>query len=115
MTKTFILKAKNQEDIEKIANPFLDKGFKVISEDENYLIAKKKDFGRYYIHLIFIVLILFVVSYTSWILYVVCGVYIAYFLYFLFSKSKVVLVTTETVDKDGNPVEFDDIENIAID
>jgi len=114
MTKTFILKAENQEDIEKIAKPFLDEGFKVFSEDENYLIAKKRNFGSYYIHLIFIVLILFVISYTSWLLYVVCGVYIAYFLYFLFSKSKVVLITTETVDKDGNPVEFDNIKDIAI-
>jgi hypothetical protein len=114
MTKTFILKAENQEDIEKIAKPFLDKGFRVISEDENYLIAKKRNFGSYYVHLIFIVLILFVISYTSWVLYAVCGIYIAYFLYFLFNKSKVVLITTETTDKDGNPVEFDDIEDTNI-
>jgi len=75
MAKTFILKAENYEDIERIAKSFLDKGFKVISEDENYLIAKKRNFGSYFVHLVFIVLILFVVSYTSWILYVVCGVY----------------------------------------
>ena len=112
MTKAFILKAENQKDIEKIAKPFLDNGFKVISEDKNYLIAKKRNFGSYYIHFIFIVLILFVIS--SWVLYVACGIYIAYFLYFLFTKSKVVLITTETTDKDGNLVEFDDIENIVI-
>jgi len=111
MTKTYILKAENPEEIEKIAKPFLDKGFKVISEDENYLIAKKRNFGSYVVHFIFIILILFVVSYTSWMIYVVCGVYIAYFVYFLFIKSKVVLITTEDRDKDGNPVEFDSMEN----
>jgi hypothetical protein len=114
MTKTFILKAENQEDIDKIAKPFLDKGFKVISEDENHLIAKKRNFGSYFVHIIFILLILFVISYNSWMIYLVCGVYIAYFLYFLFSKSEVVLITTESIDKDGNPVEFDNIEDIAI-
>lgn len=115
MTKAFILKAENYEDIEKIAKPFLDKGFRVISEDETHLIAKKRNFGRYYVHLIFILLILFVINYTSWVLYVVCGVYIVYFLYFLFNKSKFVLITTESTDKDGNPVKFDNIKNIAID
>ena len=107
MTKTFILKAESTEDIEKIAKPFLDKGFKVISEDKTYLVAKKRNIGSYYVHFIFILLILFVVSYNSWLIYAVCGVYIAYFLYFLFTKSKVVLITTEATDKDGNPVEFD--------
>ncbi|MCL2115986.1 MAG: hypothetical protein FWH29_07180 [Methanobrevibacter sp.] len=114
MTKTYILKAEDSKDIEKIAMPFLDKGFKVISEDETHLIAKKRNFGSYFVHLIFILLILFVISYTSWMIYVVCGVYITYFLYFLFSKSEVVLITTETSDKDGNPVEFDNIGDIAI-
>ena len=114
MTKTFILKAENPEEIEKIAKPFLDKGFKIISEDETYLIAKKRNIGSYLVHFIFIVLILFVISYTSWMIYVVCGGYITYFVYFLFSKSKVVLITTETVDKDGSPVEFDSMENIII-
>ena len=114
MTKTFILKAENPEEIEKIAKPFLDKGFKVLSEDETHLIAKKRDFGNYVVHFVFIALILFVISSTSWMIYVVCGVYIAYFLFFLFTKSQVVLITTETVDKEGNPVEFDKIENITI-
>ena len=112
MTKTFILKAENPEDIDKIAKPFLDKGFKVISEDNTHLIAKKRDIGSYLVHFIFIALILFVISYTSWMIYVVCGIYIAYFLYFLFTKSQVVLITTETVDKDGNPVEFDNCQEV---
>ncbi|MCL2156496.1 MAG: hypothetical protein FWH54_00555 [Methanobrevibacter sp.] len=109
MTKTFILKAENPDDIEKIAKSFLDRGFKVISEDETHLIAKKRNLGSFFVHLIFILLILFVVNYTSWMIYVVCGVYITYFLYFLFSKSEVVLITTEATDEDGNPVEFDNL------
>jgi len=112
MTKTFILKAESPEEIEEIAKPFLDKGFRVLSEDETHLIAKKRNLGSYVVHFVFIALILFVINSTSWMIYVVCGIYITYFLYFLFTKSQVVLITTETVDKDGNPVEFDDLEDM---
>ena len=34
--------------------------------------------------------------------------------YSLFGKSNVVLITTETLDENGNPLEFDDVEDIQV-
>jgi cytochrome c biogenesis protein ResB len=111
MTKTLILKAENFDDMEKIAKPFLEKGYKIISSNSKHIIARKRSFGSIFIHILLLFLILFVVSYNSLLLYVLCGVYILYFIFNLFNNSKVVLITTETTDEEGNPVEFDDIEN----
>lgn len=113
MTRLIILKAKDFDDMENIAKPFIDNRYTIMSSDAKHIIAKKRNFGRWYFHLLFLVLILFVVSYNSWILYVVCIMYITYFIFYLFKKSKIVLITTELTDKDGNPVEFDDINTIG--
>lgn len=110
MTKIKILKADSQEDIDNLAKPFLDNGFKVVSKDDVHLIAKKRNFGNFLVHILFIFLILFVISYTSWLIYVFCIAYISYFVYFLYKKSEVVLITTETTDKEGKPVNFDNIK-----
>jgi len=112
MTKPIILKAKDFDDMENIAKSFIDKGYKIISSDTKYILAKKRNFGQWYFHLLFLALILFIIS-NSWILYLVCIMYIAYFIFYLFKKSKIVLITTESTDNNGNPVEFDDINNIS--
>jgi len=113
MPKPIILKAKNFDDMENIAKPFLDNGYKIMSSDAKYILAKKRNFGQWYFHVLFLALILFIVS-NSLILYLVCMMYIAYFLFYLFKKSKIVLITTEFTDKDGNPVEFDDVNTVII-
>jgi len=112
MTKPIILKAKNFDDMESIAKPFLDNGYKTISSDTKHIIFKKRNFGKWYFHVLFLFLILFMGYDDSRILYVVCIMYMAYFIFYLFKKSKIVLITTESTDIDGNPVEFDDIEKI---
>ncbi|MBZ9569945.1 hypothetical protein KQY27_00030 [Methanobrevibacter sp. TMH8] len=112
MTKPIILKAKNFDDMESIAKPFIDNGYKIMSSDAKHIIAKKRNFGIWYFHVLFLGLILFIVSYNSWILYLVCLLYIAYFLFYLFKRSKIVLITTESKDEEGNYVEFDDIKDI---
>jgi hypothetical protein len=83
-----------------------------MSSDALHIIAKKRNLGAWYFHLLFLSLILFIVSYNSWVLYLVCLTYMAYFTYNLFKKSKVVLITTESKDIDGNTVKFDDINDI---
>ena len=111
--KPIILKAKDFDDMENIAKPFLDNGYKIMSSDAKYILVKKRNFGNAYFHILFLFLILFV-SYELWMTYLLCIAYIAYFLYYLFKKSKVVLITTETTDKDGNPVDFDDIGSVNL-
>ncbi|MDR1722048.1 MAG: hypothetical protein LBR24_03245, partial [Methanobrevibacter sp.] len=57
--KPLILKAENSKEISKKAQPFLDKKFKVISEDKVHIILKKRNFGSIIIHILFWILILF--------------------------------------------------------
>jgi len=111
--KPIILKAKDFDDMENIAKPLLDNGYKVRSSDVKHILVKKRNFGNVYFHILFLFLILFI-SYELWMTYLLCILYIAYFLYYLFKKSKIVLITTESTDDDGNPVEFDDIGSINI-
>lgn len=112
MTKTLILKAKNYDDMEEIAKPFFDRGYKLISSDFNHIIAKKRNFGSIFVHALLLFLILFVVAYNSIILYIFCAIYVFYFIFNLFYNSEVVLITTESTDNDGNPPEFDSIEDV---
>lgn len=111
MVKPIILKAKDFDDMESTAKPFIDNGYRIISSDAKHIIAKKRNFGNWYFHVLFLGLILFIVGYNSWLLYLLCILYIGYFLFYLFKRSKIVLITTESKDENGNPVEFDDISN----
>ena len=114
MTKLIMLKAKDFDDMESIAKPFIDKGYKIMSSDAKHILTKKRNFGNRYVHILFLFLILFVIGYDSWMVYATCIIYSVYFIYFLFKKSKLVLITTESKDTDGNLVEFDKIEEIKI-
>jgi len=112
MKEPIILKAKDFDDMEDIAEKFIENGYKIMSSDSKHIIAKKRNFGTIYIHILLLFLILFVVSYNSLILYILCIVYIGYFTFNLFKNSKIVLITTESVDEEGNSVKFNNIENI---
>lgn len=112
MKDPIILKAKNFDDMEDIAEKFIENGYKIMSANSEHIIAKKRNFGTIYIHLLLLFLILFVVSYNSLVLYILCLVYIGYFVFNLFKNSKIVLITTETVDEKGKPVKFDNIKDI---
>lgn len=112
MTKTLLLKAKNYDDMEKIAKPFFDRGYKSMSSDPEHIIARKKNFGNIFVHALLLFLILFVVGYNSMILYILCAIYIFYFIFNLFRNSEVVLITTESTDDDGNSLEFDSMDDV---
>ena len=114
MTKPIILKAEDFDDMESIAEPFINKGYKIMSSDGKHILAKKRNFGNRYIHILFLFLIMFTIPAGTSIIWIVCLIYCSYFIYYLFKKSKVVLVTTESKDTDGNNVEFDKIEEIEI-
>lgn len=112
MTKTLILKAKSLDDMEELAEIFIERGYKLMSSDSKHIIARKRNFGSIFVHILLLFLILFVVGYNSLILYILCAVYILYFVFNLFRNSEIVLITTEDTDKDGNPVTFDSIDDI---
>jgi len=114
MTKPIILKAKDFDDMEFIAKPFIDNGYKIISADGKHILAKKRNYGNRYVHILFLFLIMFAIPYNSWIVYPTCIIYCGYFIYYLYRKSKIALITTESKDTEGNMVDFDDIEKIEI-
>ncbi|MDR3292020.1 MAG: hypothetical protein LBT10_07740 [Methanobrevibacter sp.] len=129
--KPTILKAKNEKEIDRLAQPILKKGFKEISKDELHIILKKRSFGSPIIHICFLLLIFFGsisffqnipffnlirdynLNFIDYILqYFVCFCYAMYIIFNLFMKTKVVLITTETKDMDGNPIEFNNIDDL---
>ncbi|MDR1820058.1 MAG: hypothetical protein LBR15_07440 [Methanobrevibacter sp.] len=130
--KLIILGAKNGEEIDDLAKPILKKGFKEISKDEIHIILKKRSFGSPIIHICFLLLILFgsvfffnnlpffnslIQRYSlnfidNIVQYILCISYGSYIFFNLFAKTKVVLITTETEDIDGNPIEFNNVNDL---
>jgi hypothetical protein len=125
-----ILKANSTKEISTISQPFLKKGFKEISKDEVHIILKKRNFGKLIPHICFLLLILFgdisffqnipilniflnnLQQYNLVFIYILCFCYLAYIIFNLYTKTKVILITTETKDKDGNPIKFNTIDDI---
>lgn len=87
------------------AKVLFDKGYKEHSKDENYILLKKRFYGNFYIHLIFILFALFVFSPLLFL-------NIIYFAYNFIKKSFFVLITTETKDQEGNDLEFDEFDEL---
>ncbi|MDR2830599.1 MAG: hypothetical protein LBB45_06170 [Methanobrevibacter sp.] len=131
--KPVILKAKDEKEITKLARHILKKGFKEVSKDENHIILKKRNFGSMITHVCFLLLILFGsisffqdipifnfikkynINFIDYVLqYFLCSCYVVYIVFNLFMKTKVVLITTETKDADGNPIEFNMINDLDI-
>ena len=77
------------------------------SSDWNYVLLKRNYYGNYYIHIVFLIIALVL---NAWAIVI----NVIYFGYSLFGKSNVVLITTETLDENGNPLEFDDVEDIQV-
>ncbi|MDR2873452.1 MAG: hypothetical protein LBV42_01695 [Methanobrevibacter sp.] len=125
-----ILKANSNEEISKISQPFLEKKFKEISKGDSHIILKKRNFGSPIIHICFLLLILFgdisffenlpflnsfqssPPKYNIFVTYIFCFFYVAYIIFNLFTKTKVILITTETRDEDGNPIKFNNIDEV---
>jgi hypothetical protein len=103
--KPTVLKAENKEEMDSIANNFLENGYKISSSEDVFVILRHNSYGNLIIHGILIFLTLFVS-----ILAIIGNV--VYFAYYFFKKSDIVLITTETTDADGNPVDFYDKKDI---
>ncbi|KZX10413.1 hypothetical protein [Methanobrevibacter curvatus] len=133
--KPYIFQAENSIQMDEIAKSLKNKGFKLISNDDNYLVLKKRSFGSIIFHFIFLVLILFgspsffssaFVSipfikaifdstiFVNGYYFIFCALYIGYVFYYLFTKTIMVIVTTETVDNEGNPLEFNNINDLNL-
>ena len=105
--KPKIVHARDSDIMYQLSDLFVESKYSVKSEDKNYVLLKKKDYGNVLIHLPFILIALFINGYALL-------VNVAYFAYSLFKKSNVILITTEKLDDEGNPLEFDSVRELEV-
>ena len=101
----FILKASNSSEIKKISNELSQKKFKEVESEDNYILMKKRRYGNILIQIICLIVALSV----FWPAIIIN---LVYFTYSYIWASPHVLITTETVDKDGNPLEYSNMDEI---
>jgi hypothetical protein len=101
----YILKADNSKDMEKISDELSQNKFKVIEKEDNYILMKKRRYGNLLIHAVCLILALSVIG-------ILIFVNVAYFAYSFIWASPNVLITTETVGDDGNPLEFSNMDEV---
>jgi len=103
--KVYMLKAQNSKKMEDLSKELSQKKFKLIEQDDNYILMRKRRFGNLVIHAICLIIAL---SSFSPVIFV----NVAYFTYSYLWASPNVLITTETVDDEGNELKFDDMDEI---
>lgn len=101
----FILSADNSKQMEKIAEDLSQKKFKIREQSDEFILMRKRRFGNPLIHVIALILALSVSA-------VFIFINVAYFSYSYLWASPHVLITTEKVDEEGNPLEFSDMDEI---
>ena len=100
-----MLNAKNSKKMDDLSKELSQKKFKLIEQDDNYILMRKRRFGNLVIHAICLIIAL---SSFSPVIFV----NVAYFTYSYLWASPNVLITTETVDDEGNELKFDDMDEI---
>ena len=101
----FILNAVNSREIDKISEELSEYKFKVIQEEKHFKLMKKKRYGNYYVHILFLLIGLF-------LFYPALIVNVAYFTYSYLWNSPHVLITTEIKAEDGEDLEFNTMEEV---
>lgn len=103
--KLFILPVNNSRDMEDISHKLSLKKFKITQTESNYILMHKKRHGNILIHAVCLIIALLYV-------WPVLTVNVIYFTYSYLWASPHVLITTESLDDDGNPLEFSSMDEI---
>ena len=103
--KLFMLKADSSGQMEKISEELSLKKFKVIEQGKEFILMRRRRFGNVLIHVICLIIAL---VYFSPLIFV----NVAYFAYSYLWASPHVLITTENVDDEGNPLDFDSMDDV---
>lgn len=101
----YILSADNSNQMNKISEELSEHKFKTIDQDDHYILMKKKRYGNILIHVVCLIIALQFLS-------IVIFINVVYFAYSFIWASPNVLITTETVDEEGNPLEFSNMDEI---
>ena len=103
--KLYILKADSSKEMDDISTELSLKKFKLIDEDDRFKLMRKRRYGNILIQIVSLLLALQV----SWLFLIIN---VAYFTYSYLWASPHVLITTEKVDDEGNPLEFSDMDEV---
>ena len=100
-----ILEADSSKEMESISEDLSQNKFKTIEYSDNYILMKKKRYGNPLIHAVCLIIALFYIG-------PVIFINVAYFAYSFLWASPNVLITTEKVDEEGNPLQFSDMDEV---
>ena len=95
--KLYILPADSSKEMDDIASELSLKKFKLIDEDDKFKLMRKRRYGNILIQVVSLLLALQV----SWLFLIIN---VGYFAYSYLWASPHVLITTEKVDDEGNPI-----------
>ena len=101
----FILKADNSNEMNRISEELSEIKFKTIQEEEHFILMKKKRYGNYYVHILFLMIGLF-------FFYLALIVNVVYFAYSYLWASPHVLITTERKSEYGEELEFNTMDQV---
>lgn len=101
----FVLGADNSKEMESIYEELSQNKFKLIERDENFILMRKRRYGNLLIHAVCFILALSTVSLLIFI-------NVGYFMYSYLWASPHVLITTEKVSEEGEPLEFSSMDEV---
>lgn len=97
--------ADSSGEMETLAEQLSDKKFKVVESDNNFILMRRRRFGNPLIHAVCLIIALMAFS-------LLIFVNVAYFMYSYIWASPNVLITTEKVSDDGEPLEFNTMDEV---
>lgn len=103
--KLFVLGANSSKEMENISLELAKSNFKIIEQDDNFMLMKKRRYGNYLIHAVSLILAL---SFSA--IFILLN--LVYFIYSYLWTSPHVLITTEKKAEDGSDLEFNTMDEI---
>ena len=100
-----ILSAGNQKEMESISEELSAKKFKLVDRDDDFILMRKRRYGNLLIHAVCLILALSAFSPLIFI-------NVAYFMYSYIWASPNVLITTEKTADDGQPLQFNTMDEV---
>ncbi|WP_405295926.1 hypothetical protein [Methanobrevibacter sp.] len=101
----FILGADNSKEMDKISEELSQHKFKTLEKEDNYILMKRRRYGNILIHVVCLIIAL---TYIDFVIFI----NVVYFAYSFIWASPNVLITTETVGDDGEPLKFSNMDEI---
>lgn len=101
----FILSADNFDEMGEISAELSKNKFKIVEQDDSFILMIRRRYGNPLIHAICLVIALFTFS-------LIIFVNVAYFMYSYIWASPSVLITTERVSDEGEPLDFNTMEEV---